>query len=60
MNTQRDSLTCIKSRLGKGLVYKKYGRAYVSRYSDSEYADDRGDRKSTTEYCIFGGENLMT
>jgi len=41
-------------------VYKKYGRAYVSRYSDSEYADDRGDRKSTTEYCIFGGENLMT
>ena len=32
---------------GKGLVYKKHGHMYISGYSDSGYAGDRGDRKST-------------
>ena len=41
-------LTCIKDYLGKGLMYRKYGHVHVSGYSDSGYAGDREDRKSTT------------
>ena len=41
-------------------MYKKYGYVHVSRYSDSGYADDRGDMKSTTVYCTFVEENLVT
>jgi len=32
-------------------VYKKHGHVHISGYSDSGYAGDRGDRKSTTDYC---------
>jgi len=42
------------------LVYKKHGHVYISRYSDSGYVGDRGDRKSTTGYCTFVVENLVT
>ena len=50
----------IKSCPGKGLVYRKHGHVYISRYSDSGYAGDRGDMKSTTGYYIFVGGNLVT
>jgi len=53
-------LPYIKSCLGKGLVYKKYKHIRISLYSDSKYANDRGDRKSTTGYCTFVGGNLVT
>jgi len=53
-------LAYIKSCLGKGLVYRTHGHVRISRYSDSGYIGDRGDRKSTTGYCIFIGENPMT
>ena len=53
-------LAYIKSYPGKGLVYKKHGHVRISGYSDSRYAGDREDRKSTTEYCTFIGENLVT
>ena len=39
---------------------KKHGHVYISRYSDSCYAGDRGHRKSTTRYCTFVGEKLVT
>ena len=29
-------------------------------YSDSGYAGDRGDRKSTAGYCTFVGGNFVT
>jgi len=41
-------LAYIKSCPGKGLVYRKHGHVRIFRYSDSGYAGDRGDRKSTT------------
>ena len=53
-------LAYIKSCPGKWLVYRKHGDVHISEYSDSGYAGDRGDRKSTTGYCIFVGENLVT
>ena len=53
-------LDYIKSCPGKRLVYKKYGHVHISGYSDSGYVNDRQDRKFTTGYCIFVGENLVT
>ena len=53
-------LTYIKSYSGKGLVYRKHGHKHISEYSDSGYAGDRGDRKSTTGYYTFIGGNLVT
>ena len=43
-------LAYIKNCPGKGLVYMKHGHVHISEYSDSGYAGDRGDRKSTTRY----------
>jgi len=44
----------------KGLVYRKHENVRISRYSDSSYAGDRGDGKSTNGYCTFVGGNLVT
>jgi len=51
--------TYVKSSLGKGLLYKKHGHIRISGYSDSDYVGDKGDKKSTTGYCTFVGENLI-
>ena len=40
-------LAYIKSCPRKGLVYRKCGHVRISGYSDSCYAGDRGDKKST-------------
>ena len=52
-------LLYVKSSPRKGLLYKKYGHIRISGYSDSGYAGDKGDRKSTTGYCTFVRENLV-
>jgi len=41
-------------------LYKKHGHVRISGYSDSDYARDKGDMKSTIGYRIFVGENLVT
>jgi len=46
-------LVYIKSSLGKGLLYKKHGYVLILGYSNSGYAGDKRDRKSTTGYCTF-------
>ena len=43
-------LSYIKKAPGKGLVYKKNDHLHIEAYSDSSYAGDRGDRKSTSGY----------
>ena len=53
-------LAYIKKASGKGLVYKRNGHLHIEAYSDSSYAGDIGDRKSTSEYCTYVEENLVT
>ena len=48
-------LAYIKNCLGKGLLARKYEHVHVSGYSDSGYAGDRKDMKSTTRYCTLVG-----
>ena len=50
----------IKSYPEKGLVYRKHGHTRFSGYSDSGYASDQGDMKSSTGCCTFIGGNLVT
>ena len=50
----------VKSSLGKGLLYKKHEPVRIFDYSDSGYAGDKEDRKSTIGYWTFVGENLVT
>ena len=52
-------LAYIKDTPGRELVYEKHGHLDVKAYSDSGYAGDRGDRKFTTGYCTYVGENLV-
>ena len=53
-------LSYLKSAPGRGLHYSYHGHLDVTSYSDSGYAGDRGDRKSTSRYCTFVGGNLVT
>ena len=41
-------------------MHRNYRHIRIFRYSDSGYAGDRGDRKTTTGYYTFVGGNLMT
>ena len=50
----------VKSSPGKSLLYKKREHIRIFGYSDSGYDCDKRDRKPTTSYCTFIGENLIT
>jgi len=53
-------LAYIKSSTEKGLLYKKHRHIRIFGYSDLKYAGEKGNRKSTIDYCTFDGENLVT
>ncbi|KAK8913906.1 hypothetical protein KSP39_PZI024435 [Platanthera zijinensis] len=53
-------LEYVKAAPGKGLLFQKHGHLRVEAYSDSSYADDKGDRKSTSGFCTFIGGNLVS
>ena len=53
-------LAYIKNSPGKGLIYSKHGYLQIDAYSDSGYAGDKGDKKSTSGYCTYVGGNLVT
>ena len=55
----KDSGLCQKLSRKKS-VYKKYGHVRIFGYFDSGYAGDKLDRKSTTRYCTFIEENIVT
>jgi len=51
-------LTYIKRSPGKSLLYK-YRYMRIEDFSDSNYARDKRDRKSTSNYCTYIGGNLV-
>lgn len=53
-------LAYIKSSLRKWLFYKKNEHVHVTTFSNARYVGDKSVRKSTTEYFIFVGNNLVT
>ena len=53
-------LTYIKESSEKGLLYKKNEHLRIEAFSDSSYARDMRDKKSTSGYYTYVGENLVT
>ena len=49
----------LKGSSRRGLLFRK-GNLELSIYSDSEWANDKDDRCSTTGYLLFLGPNLIS
>jgi hypothetical protein len=55
-------LRYLKSAPGKGLIFRKNGHLniVIEGYCDSNWASCSDDRKSTSGYCMFIGDNLVS
>jgi Reverse transcriptase (RNA-dependent DNA polymerase) len=53
-------LRYLKGALGRGIFFRKNEHLRVEGYTDSDWAGDVIDRKSTSGYFTFVGGNLMT
>ena len=52
-------LRYLKGTPGKGILFKKHGHLQVDVYTDTDWAGSTTDRRSTSGYCSFVGENLV-
>ncbi|KAK7376393.1 hypothetical protein VNO78_34678 [Psophocarpus tetragonolobus] len=53
-------LKYIKRAPGKGLLYGHNNHTRVVGYSDADYAGSLINRRSTSGYCVFIGDNLIS
>ncbi|PRQ17191.1 putative RNA-directed DNA polymerase [Rosa chinensis] len=53
-------LRYLKGTVDRGIIMKNNGHFNLVGYSDSDWAGNSIDRKSTTGYCTFIGGNLVT
>ena len=53
-------LAYLKSSPGKCIMFSKHGHLYIMGYTDSDFAGSKLDRKSTSGYVSFVGDNLVT
>jgi len=53
-------LCYLKGSIGRGIVMAKNGHTQITGYSDSDWAGNAIDRKSTTGYCMFVNGNLVS
>ena len=53
-------LRYLKSSPGKSLFFGRNNDYEITRYTDVDWVGDQTDRKSTSEYFIFVGKNLVT
>ncbi|KAJ7967937.1 Retrovirus-related Pol polyprotein from transposon TNT 1-94 [Quillaja saponaria] len=53
-------LRYLKSVAGKGLLFEKHKSLKLEAYTDADWAGSLDDRRSTSGYCIFVGENLVS
>jgi hypothetical protein len=50
----------LKSAPGKGLIFRNNGHINIVGYCDSDWASSQDDRRSTSDYCMFVGGNLVS
>ena len=60
MNVVNRILAYLKSSLGKGILFSKHGHLDIERYTNSNFAGSKLDRKSTLGYVSFVEGNLVT
>ena len=53
-------LRYIKGTPGQWVLYENRGHTQVVGYSDADWAGSPTDRRSTSEYCVFIGGNLIS
>nr|KYP73849.1 Retrovirus-related Pol polyprotein from transposon TNT 1-94 [Cajanus cajan] len=53
-------LQYLKSSPGKELLFKREDTLTMKIYADADYAGSITDRKSTSGYCVFLGDSLVT
>lgn len=50
----------MKSAPGRGFLFYDHGRMIVKMYIDADWANSTTNRRSTSGYCSFMGDNLVT
>ncbi|KAK3027217.1 hypothetical protein RJ639_040806 [Escallonia herrerae] len=53
-------LCYLKGAPGLDLLYSNHGHSYIECFSEVDWAGSKLDRKSTTDYCVFVGGNLVS
>ncbi|WJZ94875.1 hypothetical protein VitviT2T_013699 [Vitis vinifera] len=53
-------LRYLKKTIGRGIVMRRTGHTDIIGFSDSDWAGNTIDRRSTTGYCMFVGGNLVS
>ena len=53
-------LRYLKSTPGKGILISNHGNLKVEGYTDTDWTGSKDDRRSTSGYFTFVGENLVT
>ncbi|KAM1135047.1 hypothetical protein FF1_044064 [Malus domestica] len=53
-------LCYLKGSIGQGIIMHNNKSATINGYMDADWAENALDRKSTTGYYTFAGENLVT
>ena len=52
-------LCYLKKALGLGILYSSQGHTRIECFSYADWASSKFDRRSTIDYCVFFGWNLM-
>lgn len=60
LNLVKQIMRYLKGSVGRGIVMINNGHTQITGYSDSDWAGNVIDRKSTTGFYIFLGENLIS
>ena len=60
LNAAKKMLRYLKGTMNFGLFYKKGEKQELTGYTDSDYADDQDDRKSTSGYVFMLSSNAVS
>ena len=52
-------LCYLKGAPGRDLFYGNHGHLNIECFSNADWAGSKVDRRSTTDFCIFVGGNLV-
>ena len=53
-------LCYLKGVLGRGILYSTHGHNRVECFTDADWVGSKEDRRSTYDYCVFVGGNLVS
>ncbi|CAN6725637.1 unnamed protein product [Malus baccata var. baccata] len=50
----------LKGSIGRGIIMRNNSHTHISGYTDADWAGNSLDRRFTTGFCTFVGDNLVT